>query len=190
MAAGIREHLRPTIFTVGHSNHPIERFLEPIAMNQIAALADVRSFPGSRKWPQFGREALSESLARAGVEYRWMPELGGRRKSGRALSRHTAWTVAAFRAYADYTETTEFDASIEVLIALARAKRAAYMCSEGLWWQCHRRLISDALLVRGWDVRHILPDGKIVEHALAKFARIAGGRVIYDVAVADDPPSG
>ncbi|MGH7948196.1 MAG: DUF488 family protein, partial [Candidatus Binataceae bacterium] len=168
MASNTQDSARPIVFTIGHSNHPLERFLELLAMHEIAVLADVRSFPGSRKWPHFGREMLLERLARAEVEYHWTPELGGRRKSERALSRHTAWTVAAFRAYADYTETTEFETGLEGLTSLARSKRTAYMCSEGLWWQCHRRLISDVLLVRGWDVRHILPDGKIALHALPK----------------------
>ncbi len=175
-----------TIFTIGHSNHPLERLLGLLALHEIAALADVRSFPGSRKWPHFGRELLSESLRRNGIEYRWMPELGGRRKSGQALSRHTAWTTPGFRAYADYIDTPEFAAGLDTLASLARAKRTAYMCSEGLWWQCHRRLISDALLVRGFDVRHILPDGKIALHTLPKFARVAEGRVIYDVAAEND----
>jgi uncharacterized protein (DUF488 family) len=187
MVSDAHDPAGPTVFTIGHSNHSLERFLELLAMHEIATLADVRSFPGSRKWPHFGREMLTESLRRAGIEYRWMPELGGRRKSGQALSRHTAWTTAAFRAYADYTDTPEFAAGLETLASLARTKRTAYMCSEGLWWQCHRRLISDALLVRGFDVRHILPDGKIALHALPKFARVDDGRVIYDVATADDP---
>jgi uncharacterized protein (DUF488 family) len=170
----------PTLYTVGHSTHPIERLLELLGEHRIAILADVRSFPGSRRWPQFNQESLAESLGRAGIEYRWLKRLGGRRHSKRTDSPHVAWTVAAFRSYADYTESAEFAEGLEELIAIACAARTAIMCSEGLWWQCHRRIVSDQMLVAGWNVEHIMPNGKLTAHRLPEFASVVNGRIIYD----------
>lgn len=179
------EHNEPgEIFTVGHSTHPLEQFLELLQAERIAALADVRSFPGSRRWPQFNRSALGESLEHAGIEYRWIKELGGRRKEKRSDSPHIAWQHPAFRAYADYAESAEFQQGLDELRDLARQKRTAYMCSEGLWWRCHRRLISDRLLLAGWRVIHILPGGKLSSHSLPAFARVVDGKLIYDNAAA------
>ncbi len=177
------------IFTVGHSTHPIERFLELLGEHRIAILADVRSFPGSRRWPQFNQENLRISMERAGIDYRWMKALGGRRKGVRPDSPHSAWTHPAFRSYADYTDSAEFAAGLEELIGAATERRAAYMCSEGLWWRCHRRIISDHLLVRGWDVEHIMPAGKLSKHQLAPFARVTNGRIVYDGSPAAEPES-
>ncbi len=174
------EQHRPAIYTVGHSTHPIERFLELLGEHRIALLADVRSFPSSRRWPQFNQAALEQSLNRAAIEYCWLKLLGGRRHGVRPDSPHTAWTHPAFRAYADYMEAAEFETGLAELVDAAAKARTAYMCSEGLWWRCHRRIISDVLLVRGWDVQHILPDGKLKAHALAPFARVVDGRIIYD----------
>jgi len=171
---------RPTLYTVGHSTHPIERFLELLGEHRIAVLADVRSFPGSRRWPQFGEEGLAEVLGRAGVEYRWFKRLGGRRKSTRTDSPHVAWTVAAFRSYADYAESAEFAEGLAELAAIAAAARTAIMCSEGLWWRCHRRIVSDQMRLRGWDIEHIMPDGKLTVHRLPEFASVFEGRIIYD----------
>jgi uncharacterized protein (DUF488 family) len=168
------------VFTVGHSTHPLERFLELLSAHGIAALADVRSFPHSRRWPQFNQEQLRESVERHGIQYHWLRKLGGRRRGLGAKSPHLAWQHPAFRSYADYADTAEFQQWVEELIALARRARTAYMCSEGLWWRCHRRLISDRLLLLGWRVRHILPDGKFSDHALPQFARVIDGRLIYD----------
>ena len=171
---------RPTLYTVGHSTHPIERFLELLGEYRIAVLADVRSFPGSRRWPQFGQERLAEVLGRAGVEYRWFKRLGGRRKSTRTDSPHVAWTVAAFRSYADYAESAEFAEGLAELAAIAAAARTAIMCSEGLWWRCHRRIVSDQMRLRGWDIEHIMPDGKLTVQRLPEFASVFEGRIIYD----------
>jgi uncharacterized protein (DUF488 family) len=174
------------IFTLGHSTHPLEQFLELLSANGIEALADVRSFPGSRRWPHFNQPALRESMERAGIEYHWMQKLGGRRSEVRPDSPHSAWQLPAFRAYADYAEGEEFQQGLAELIALARRARTAYMCSEGLWWRCHRRLISDRLLLLGWRVTHILPNGKLSEHSLPDFARVVEGRLIYDQSTEDD----
>jgi uncharacterized protein (DUF488 family) len=143
-------------------------------------VADVRAFPASRRWPHFNRETLAKELKGTGVEYDWIPALGGRRNKGRPDSPHSAWTVAAFRNYADYTETDEFAQGLEHLLAAARERRTAFMCAEALYWQCHRRLIADQLIVRGHCVLHIQSPERAVEHRFPDFARVVGGRIIYD----------
>jgi uncharacterized protein (DUF488 family) len=137
-------------------------------------------FPSSKRWPQFNQAELSESLKRANIDYRWMQRLGGRRSSKRKDSPHTAWEHPAFRSYADYTESAEFAEGLDELTQAALGARTAYMCSEGLWWRCHRRIISDHLVIRGWTVEHIMPMGKLSAHALASFARVVDERIIYD----------
>jgi uncharacterized protein (DUF488 family) len=172
--------LSAVLYTIGHSTHPIEMFLGLLAQHEIAILADVRSFPSSRRWPQFNHDELKVSVERNGVLYEWLRVLGGRRHSSLRDSPHTAWQHAAFRSYADYADTAEFVAGIVRLSELAAARRSAIMCSEGLWWRCHRRIIADHMVARGWDVRHILPDGKLTAHSLPDFARIDEARIIYD----------
>ncbi|HVN63355.1 MAG TPA: DUF488 domain-containing protein, partial [Candidatus Binataceae bacterium] len=142
--------------------------------------ADVRSFPSSRRWPQFNQAALEDSLSAAGIEYLWIKRLGGRRHSTATDSPHTGWEHPAFRSYADYTDNPDFAAGLNHLIEAARRARTAYMCSEGLWWRCHRRIISDHLLIRGWNVEHIMPDGKLRSHEIAPFARVERDRIIYE----------
>ena len=168
------------LFTIGHSTHPIETFLGLLATPGITLLADVRSFPSSRRWPQFNQADRQSALAAAGIAYRWCAALGGRRRSKRSDSPHRAWEHPAFRSYADYTETPEFEAGLLDLTTAARAVTVAIMCSEGLWWRCHRRIISDHLAVRGWEVVHVMPDGKRVTHALPEFASVSGDRIVYD----------
>ncbi|HEY9158167.1 DUF488 domain-containing protein [Candidatus Binatus sp.] len=154
--------------------------LELLGEHRIAIVADVRSFPSSKRWPQFNQAELSTSLERAGIEYRWIKRLGGRRHSKRGDSPHTAWEHPAFRSYADYTESADFEDGMRELTQAAAAARTAYMCSEGLWWRCHRRIISDNLVIRDWTVEHIMPAGKLSLHVLAPFARVTDGRIIYD----------
>ena len=141
-------------------------------------IADVRRFPASRRHPHFAREQLAPFLHARGVDYRWMPELGGRR-SAREDSVHTGWRVAAFRGYADYMDTPEFAAAFAALTALARERRTAVMCAESLWWQCHRRLIADALVADGHEVIHIESVEKASPHRLIDPARIVNGRLSY-----------
>ena len=172
--------MQKLIFTIGHSTHPIEEFLALLRQHQIALLVDVRSFPSSRRWPHFNQDELKRSAEFAGIEYRWLKSLGGRRHSNNKESPHSAWELPAFRSYADYTDTDDFKISLEELCALADRDRTAYMCSEGLWWRCHRRIISDHLMLRGWTVMHIVPSGKLSEHALPAFARVTNGSIIYD----------
>ena len=172
-----------TIFTIGHSNVDADELFARLQANGIARLADVRAHPGSRRHPQFGRDALAASCATRGLAYRWMPELGGRRRGAGDASPHVAWQVPAFRAYADYTDTAEFAAALAALEAWARQAPTACLCAEALWWQCHRRIISDQLVLRGWDVLHVLPSRATEAHRLPDFARRDGERLVYDVGV-------
>jgi uncharacterized protein (DUF488 family) len=174
-----------SIFTIGHSTQPIEQFLALLRENAIACLADVRRFPGSRRHPQFAREALEVRLRDAGVEYVWLPELGGRR-APRKHSRNTGWRSDGFRGYADYMETEGFQLGITRLRALAQEKPTAFMCAERAWQQCHRGLIADCLKADGWEVVHILGPGRTQSHPFTEPARIVNGRLSY----APDPAQG
>jgi uncharacterized protein (DUF488 family) len=176
---------RLPVLTVGHSNHPIDRFLEILRAHGVRRLLDVRRHPGSRKWPHFNAGALAESLPAAGIDYVPMPELGGRRKP-RPDSPHTAWRVDAFRGYADFMDTPEFASALDRVIAVADDAPTALMCAEALPWRCHRSLIADALLARGIPVREILSEREARPRELPSFARLEGKRVIYDVGVLPD----
>lgn len=170
-----------TLYTIGHSNRPLEEFLALLEAHAIRCIADVRAFPSSRHWPHFNREPLAAALDAQGIRYLWIPALGGRRRgTPRADSPHTAWTVAAFRNYADHTGTEEFAQGFDQLLAAARAQRTAFMCAEALYWRCHRRLIADRLLVVGHQVLHIESRARAVAHRLPDFARVVDGRIIYD----------
>jgi uncharacterized protein (DUF488 family) len=168
-----------SVFTVGHSNHPLDGFLGLLKAHGVERAVDVRRFPASRKWPHFDRAALEASLPEAGIDYVGMPELGGRRKP-RPDSPHTAWRVEAFRGYADFMDTPEFAAALERLGDLARERPTALMCAEALPWRCHRSLIADAMIARGWTVREILSGKQARSRCLPEFARLDGRRVVYD----------
>ena len=172
MAAGI--------WTVGHSNRSLEDFLTILQAHRIERVIDVRRFPVSRKWPHFNASSLAQSLPASGINYAGAPELGGRRKA-RPDSPHTAWRVEAFRGYADFMDTPEFEEELQRILGLAREKRSALMCAESLPWRCHRSLLADAFLARGWDVFEILSEKEARPRKLPSFARIEGTRVIYDV---------
>jgi uncharacterized protein (DUF488 family) len=167
-----------TIWTIGHSTHMLDRFIAVLTSFQIEALIDIRSFPGSRRYPHFNKEALSVSLPANGIEYVHLVELGGRRKP-RKDSKNTAWRVEAFRGYADYMETEDFKNAINDLEVLGNKKRVVYMCSEAVWWRCHRSLVSDYLKFNGWRVMHIMDMGKAEEHPYTKPAKIEGDRLVY-----------
>ena len=165
--------------TIGHSTHSIDEFLGLLDRHGIEALADIRRYPGSRKHPHFNRDNLATALPRAGVEYHWFEALGGRRKGSGGSTRNLGLRNESFRAYADYMATPEFHKAVERLLGLAGRKRTVYMCSEGLFWRCHRRLVSDDLLARGIVVQHILPDGQLRPHTLTEGARVEGGELSY-----------
>lgn len=167
-----------SFWTVGHSTLVIEEFLRRVEGFEIKLLADVRSFPGSRRYPQFNKENLRSSLAAAGVEYLHLPELGGRRRA-RPDSINVAWRNESFRGYADYMETEGFQIGISKLLKLAAQQRTAIMCAEALWWRCHRSLISDYLKVRGNEVIHITGEGKSETHPFTSAARVVNDELSY-----------
>jgi uncharacterized protein (DUF488 family) len=167
------------VWTIGHSTRSSEELLELLDENAIELLADIRRFPGSRRYPHFGSEALEKTLAADGIGYEHLPELGGRRKP-RPDSHNDIWRNASFRGYADYMETPEFEDGIERLLKLARGERTAIMCSEAVWWRCHRSLVADALKARGIEVIHILGPGKTEIHPYTAAAQLADGVLSYD----------
>jgi uncharacterized protein (DUF488 family) len=171
-----------TCYTIGHSNYPLEQFIEILNAHGIERVIDVRRFPASRKWPHFNAQSLSETLPAAGIDYASLPELGGRRNS-RPDSPHLAWQSDAFRGYADYMDTPSFEAGLKRLIPLAKDMRSTLMCAEVLPWRCHRSLIADTLIARGWEVIEIMSAQESRPHQLPDFARVEGTRVIYDVGV-------
>jgi uncharacterized protein (DUF488 family) len=167
------------IWTIGHSTRGIDEFISLLKENQIKLLADVRAFPGSKRYPQFNKDALAKSLNAHGVRYEHFPELGGKRKSN-PDSRNTAWRNASFRGYADYMETEQFQKGIERLLDLAtEAGPTAIMCAEAVWWRCHRSLIADYLKARGVEVLHILAANKVEPHPYTPAARIVNGKLRY-----------
>jgi uncharacterized protein (DUF488 family) len=168
------------LYTVGHSTRSIDELLDMLGEHGIELLVDVRRFPGSRRHPHFAREALAASVRAAGIEYRWLEALGGRR-SRRPDSPHTAWRVPAFAGYADHMDTPGFQAAAAELIAEASRRAVAVMCAEARPEQCHRRLIADHAIANGMPVTDILARGRSVAHQLPEFARVESGRVVYDV---------
>ena len=181
-ATSERETPPGAVFTIGHSTRTIGEFIALPAQNGIQLLVDVRRFPGSRRHPQFGREALAASLAQAGIAYRHEEALGGRRASDPAAgaSPNTAWRVAAFRAYADYMATPPFRAALQRLMADAAERRPVIMCAEAVPWRCHRRLITDALLARGVPVLDIIGPASPTSAELSPHALVQpDGGVIY-----------
>ena len=170
-----------TLYSVGHGTQPIGELVATLRSAGIQRLVDVRSFPGSRRHPQFGQDALSTSLESAGIEYVWRKDLGGFRKPTSG-SRHIALETSGFRGYADHMETAEFEAGLAWLMRSGEERRTAFMCAESLWWRCHRRLLADALHARGFAVVHVMPGGRTQPHRLHPTARIEDGRPVYDQA--------
>lgn len=166
------------IYTIGHSTHQIEAFLALLGQHEIGVLADVRTVPRSRRNPQFNQETLPATLAEHGIEYRHLASLGGLRHTTKA-SPNTGWRNASFRGYADYMQTGEFVEGLLALIGLANEHRLAIMCAESLPWRCHRWLISDALVVRGIDVEHIMSNGSLRKHTPTSFAVVDGLTITY-----------
>jgi len=169
---------RKIVWTIGHSTRPFEEFTALLAEHQIQHLIDIRRFPGSRRFPQYNKDTLARALPELGIEYTHLEGLGGRRNP-RPDSINTAWRVSAFRGYADYMETDEFKKAVAELESVAFISRCVYMCSEAVWWSCHRALVSDYLKVRDWKVIHILTKDKDQEHPYTKAATIIHGALQY-----------
>jgi len=167
-----------TIWTVGHSTRSSNEFTQLLLDHDIEALVDVRSFPGSRRYPHFNRTHLAEQLHSNDVEYFHLPSLGGRRKP-RADSQNTAWQNASFRAYADHMETEEFEQGIRELLRIGSLKRTAIMCAEAVWWSCHRSLISDYLKSNEVEVLHLVNSNRIEPHPYTAAARIVDAKLSY-----------
>jgi uncharacterized protein (DUF488 family) len=188
------------IWTIGHSTRAIDEFISLLEESEIKLLVDVRAWPGSKRYPQFNKDALAESLNAHRIRYEHFPELGGKRKS-KPDSHNTAWRNASFRGYADYMETEQFQKGIERLFDIAGQGAApkafgaeekhdgwealtscatAIMCAEAVWWRCHRSLIADYLKARGVEVLHILSANKIEAHPYTSAARIVNGELSYE----------
>lgn len=166
------------IWTIGHSTRSLEEFVQLLKSFAIELLVDVRHYPGSRKFPQYNKESMQESIPENGIEYMHIVELGGRRKV-KPDSKNDAWRLDSFKGYADYMETPEFKEALDELKKLANEKRTAIMCAEAVWWSCHRSLISDALKVEGWEVMHIMGENKATEHPYTAPANVVDGKLNY-----------
>jgi uncharacterized protein (DUF488 family) len=177
------------IWTIGHSTRAIEEFLDLLRQNQIEILVDVRHFPGSRRFPHFHKPALQQVLTAAGIRYEHIVELGGRRPA-RPDSHNLVWRNPSFRGYADYMETEPFHDAVDRLLEIARTGRTAMMCSEAVWWRCHRSMIADYLKSIGVQVVHILSPAKVQEHPYTSSARLVDGRLSYASSLFETPPRG
>ena len=169
-----------TIYTVGHSTLALDAFEALLDRHGIAGIVDVRRYPRSRRHPQFDTDALARALRDTGRAYDWLSALGGRR-APRPDSPHIGWQVEGFRGYADHMESPEFARGLADLLEIAAKHPTAVMCAEAVPWRCHRRLLADALLVRGIDVRHVVGPRNAEAHTLTPFARVEGARIVYDV---------
>lgn len=167
------------IWTIGHSTRTAQQFNQILKAHNIEVVVDVRSYPGSRRYPQFNRTEFEQSLPRIGIEYQHKKALGGRRK-GNPESKNIAWKNPSFRAYADHLESAEFKLGISELMKLAQLKRTAFMCAEAVWWRCHRSLIADYLKAKGWEVVHIIDECKSEAHPYTSAAQIVKGKLSYE----------
>ena len=171
---------RQTISTIGHGTATQTELVELLRGAGIDSVVDVRRFPGSRRHPHVAREAMGAWLAADGILYRWLPELGGRRR-GEPGSPNVALRNPQFRAYADHMATAEFAAGVDALMDVSARESVAVLCSESVWWRCHRRLLADHLvLVEGVAVDHVMHDARRPAHPVTPGARASGGHVVYD----------
>lgn len=176
--AALEETTEQAVFTVGHSTRTFDEFVGVLEAHAIELIVDVRRLPGSRRLPQFDSATLAHALGERGIDYLWIPQLGGRRRPV-PESPNTGWRHPAFRAYADHIATEEFAEGLFELLMVGRGRRTAVMCAEVLWWRCHRRLIADVLVVLGLDVVHIQSETKAEQHRLAPPARLVDGELSY-----------
>jgi uncharacterized protein (DUF488 family) len=177
-----------TILTIGHSTKTVSEFIGILNSYKINKVVDIRTIPKSRHNPQFNNDALGESLQAAGIGYRHLKGLGGLRHARRD-SPNKAWRNASFRGFADYMQTGEFAESLEELMETASKQTTVIMCAEAVPWRCHRSLIGDALLVRGFQVKHIMGPDSVRDHALTPWAKVEGEKITYPPATASPEPS-
>ncbi|HLS29950.1 MAG TPA: DUF488 domain-containing protein [Flavobacteriaceae bacterium] len=166
------------IWTIGHSTRTFDEFIVMLKSFSIKTLVDVRSMPGSNKFPQYNQDVLQKSLKDNQIDYKYFEDLGGRRKPN-PNSKNTIWRNKSFRAYADYMETEEFNDALEKLEKLASKTPVAIMCAEAVWWRCHRSMIADALKAKGWKVTHIMNKNKATEHPYTQPAQVTDGQLKY-----------
>lgn len=170
--------MQKIIYSIGHSTRSLHEFVEMLQAFEIELLADIRSYPGSRRYPHFNKENLAIELPENSISYIHIPSLGGRRKTFPG-SKNTAWKNEAFRGYADYMETESFIKAMNQLEKMAVKNKLAYMCAEAVWWSCHRSLVSDYLKIKGWKVMHIMNLHKADEHPYTAAAKIIDGKLNY-----------
>ena len=168
-----------TVYTIGHSTRTLEELIAALQAHGIEVLFDIRAYPASRRMPWFGRESLQQELPKAGIEYIWKQELGGRRGKQMAQSPNTGLRNDSFRNYADYMLTPEFQGAAADVVAAASGKRAAIMCAERMFFQCHRMLVSDYLSLHGHEVLHIVDASPVKPHRVTPEAKLIDGRVMY-----------
>ena len=171
------------VMTIGHSTRTWKAFLKLLRAHGVKRVIDVRSIPGSRHNPQFNRETLRTKLRAAKIGYVYLRKLGGLRHAQRD-SPNVGWRNTSFRGFADYMQTSQFDAGLQRLVKLARQKRSALMCAEAVPWRCHRSLIADALIVRGIRVEHIMSESTSRAHSLTSFGHVRRNRITYPLSKA------
>ncbi|MFC7216195.1 DUF488 family protein [Saliphagus sp. GCM10025334] len=167
------------VYTFGHSSRSIEEFVSALCIYDITVVVDIRRFPGSRRNPQFGADALAATLNKQGIRYRHLEALGGRRSESRTDSPNDEWENDSFQAYADYALTDEFQTALDELVALAEDEVPVIVCAEAVYWRCHRRIVADWLLARGCEVLNIFDADRADEHELTRFAEVSDGCVTY-----------
>jgi len=167
-----------TVWTVGHSTLGIDEFAALLRAHNVQLVADIRSLPGSRRYPHFDRETLSSLLHNRRLGYRYLKALGGRRRASKD-SINLGWRHPSFRGYADYTLTKAFADGCDALMELAAKRRVAVMCAEAVYWRCHRNILADVLCVRGVEVRHILSNKSVRQHKLHDFAVVQDGMLSW-----------
>lgn len=178
-----------TIYTIGHSTHTTREFIKILKSFGITLLVDIRSYPGSRYCPQFGKARLTRNLLRNHIGYLHMEGLGGRRHVNKEMDLNLAWKNLNFRGYADYMQTKEFKENLKQLIKISKKETIAIMCAEAVPWRCHRSLVGDALLVQGIEVLDIFSIGKTKEHKLTSFAKVKRMQITYPLIYFSPPKS-
>jgi uncharacterized protein (DUF488 family) len=176
--SNLRPTEQPALWTIGHSTRSLENFLAMLRAHGIGLVVDVRRYPVSRRHPHFNAAALARRLESCGIAYRGLAALGGRRPP-QPGSQNLGWRNAGFRGYADYMLTEPFQQAVSELLAQTSRLRTAVLCAEAVPWRCHRTLIADAVVSRGWQVHHILDEHQTEPHALSAFAKIEDGRITY-----------